>query len=118
MDSIHEGGIVAHIRRKRTEEMPDALLMFDVDIEVSDHYDAAVGANALFAPAELPRFHVALHDVDAVFLIEGDAGDLIEADNIVLANQPALPVAVVDEHARDRGLAAGNQVSVRRDLLE
>ena len=40
--------------------------------------------------AELAGLHVALHDVDAVLLVEGDAGDLVEADDVVLADQPAL----------------------------
>ena len=71
----------------------------------------------------LPRLncaggHVALHDVDAVLLIEGNAGDLVEADHVVLADQTALPAGVVHEHLRDRRLAAGDQVRVRRDLLE
>ncbi len=60
--------------------------MLHVNVKVSHHHDAAVGTNALLASAELSRFHVAFHDVDAVLLIEGNAGDFIEADNIVLAN--------------------------------
>ena len=53
-------------------------------------HDAAVGADALLAAAELAGLHVALHDVDAVLLVEGDAGDLVEADHVVLADQAAL----------------------------
>ena len=68
--------------------------------------------------AELAGLHVALHDVHAVLLVEGDAGDFVEADDVVLADQAALAVGIVDEHARDRRLAAGDQVGVGRDLLE
>src|SRR5258705_1126679 len=104
MDAIHKGGVVTHISRQRAKEMSNALLVFDIDIEVSNHHDATVSANALFPSAELSRLHVALHDIDAVFLIEGNAGDFIEADHIVLTDQTPLPIAVVHEHARDRRL--------------
>ena len=62
----------------------------NIDVEVADHHDRAIGPDALLAAAELPGLHVALHDVDAVLLVEGDAGDLVEADDVVLADQPAL----------------------------
>ena len=65
-----------------------------------------------------PGRHVALHDVDAVFLIEGNSGDLVEANHVILADQAALPGRIVDEHLGDRRFAAGNQMGVGRDLLE
>jgi hypothetical protein len=95
-----------------------ALLLLDIDIEVADHGDAALGADALLAAAELAGGHVALEDVDAVLLIERHAGHLVEADHVVLADQAALAIAVVDEHLGDGGLAARDQVGVGGDLLE
>jgi hypothetical protein len=95
-----------------------ALLLLDIDIEVADHGDAALGADALLAAAELAGGHVALEDVDAVLLIERHAGHLVEADHVVLADQAALAIAVVDEHLGDGGLAARDQVRVGGDLLE
>ena len=118
MDAVHERRVVPHLRRQRAEQVADALLVLDVDVEVADHDDAAVGADALLAAAELAGLHVALHDVDAVLLVEGDAGDLVEADHVVLADQPALAGRVVHEHAGDGRLAAGDEVGVGRDLLE
>ena len=64
------------------------------------------------AARKLSRLHVSFHDVDAVLLIEGNSRYLIKADDIVLADKAALPVGHVDEHACDRGLAAGNKVGV------
>ena len=78
----------------------------------------AVCPDGLTAAGELAGLHVALHDVDAVLLVEGDAGDLVEADDVVLGDEAALPGRVVDEHAGDGRLAAGDEVGVRRDLLE
>jgi hypothetical protein len=53
----------------------EALLVFYIDFKVTHHHQTAKPANAFLTPAELARFHVAFHDVDAVFLIERDAGD-------------------------------------------
>ena len=66
--------------------MAYALLLVHVDVEVADHYKTALGADVLLAAAELAKGHVALHDIHAVFLIEGDTRDLVKADNVVLAN--------------------------------
>jgi hypothetical protein len=118
VDAVHERRVVAHLGRQRREQVADALLVGDVDVEVADQHDRAVGADRLTASRELAGLHVALHDVDAVLLVEGDAGDLVEADDVVLGDQAALSGGVVDEHAGDGGLAAGDQVGVRRDLLE
>ena len=65
-----------------------------------------------------PALHVALHDVDAVLLVEGHARHLVEAHDVVLANEAALSVRHVDEHPRDRRLAARDEMRVGRDLLK
>jgi hypothetical protein len=67
--------------------------------------------------AELTGLHVALHDVHAVLLVEGHAGDLVEADHVVLADQTALTGGVVHEHPCHGRLAARDQVRIGRDLL-
>src|SRR6266404_4937126 len=98
--------------------MAHPLLLFDIHVQVSHHHKATVSANILFAAAELPGRHVSLHDVDTVLLIEGDARYLIKTDHVVLTHQPSLPSRVVDEHLGYCRLTAGDQVRVRRDLLE
>ena len=92
--------------------------MLQIQIQVADHDDAALGADAVLAAGELAGLHVALEDVHTVLLVEGDAGDFIEAHQIVLTDQPALAGGVVDEHFGHRGLAAGDQVGVGGDLLK
>jgi hypothetical protein len=92
VDAVHESGVVAHLGRQRAKQMADALLVLHVHLEVAHHHHTAVGANALLATTELAGLHVALHDVHAILLVEGDAGDLIEADHVVLADQAALTV--------------------------
>ena len=118
MNPIHERGVIPHLRRQWAQEMRDSLLLLDIDVEVADHDDAAFSADLILAAAELARRHVALHDVHAVLLIEGDAGDLVEAHDVVLADEAALAGGVVHEHLGDGRLAAGDQVRVGRDLLK
>src|SRR5918996_316585 len=98
--------------------MRDALLLLNINIEVSDHDKAPISADLVLPTAELTGGHVALHDVHTVLLIEGDAGHLIEAHNVVLAYKAALASGVVDEHLGDGRLAAGDEVCVRGDLLK
>ena len=118
MDAVVESRVVAHLLRHRPEEVAAPQLFLHVDVEVADHDDAALGADALLAAAELAGLHVALEDVDAFLRVEGDAGNLVEADDVVLRDEPAPPGRVVHEHVGDRRLAARDEVGVRRDLLE
>ena len=106
VDAVLEGRVVAHLTRQGAEQVADALLLLHIDVEVAHHHDPALSADALLAAAEFARGHVALEDVDAVLLIEGDAGHLVKTDHVVLADQAALAVAVVDEHLGDGGLTA------------
>ncbi len=73
VDPVHERRVVAHLLRQWPEQVALAELVVDVDVEVADHDDAAVGADALLAAAELAGLHVALEDVDAVLAVEGHA---------------------------------------------
>ena len=49
VDAVHERGVVAHLGRQRAEQVADPLLVLHVHVEVADHHDAAVGADALLA---------------------------------------------------------------------
>ena len=106
MDAVHESGVLSHLGRQWAEKMPNPLLVLHVHVEVANHDDTPIGANAFLAAAELTRLHVALHDVHTIFLVEGDAGDFIEADHVILADQSALTVSIIDKHARDRCFAS------------
>ena len=76
--------------------------------------DAAVGADRLLPAAELARLHVALHDVDAVLLVEGDAGHFVKTHHVVLADQTTLARGIVHEHLGHGGLAARSKRQVAR----
>src|SRR5580700_8413935 len=80
VNAVHKSSVVTHLRRQWAEKMANPLLMLHVHVEVTNHDDTAIGTNAFLAAAEFTRFHVALHNVYAIFLVEGDAGDFIEAD--------------------------------------
>src|SRR5271154_3398935 len=98
--------------------MANFLLLVNVNIKISHHYNAPIRPNVLFASAELPGSHVTLHDIYAVFLVKRDTSDLIEADHVVLANESSLAGGIVNDHFCDRRFAARDQMSIRRDLLE
>jgi len=118
VDSVHERGIVFHLGWHGAKQVPDALLMFNINIKVANQDDATIGSDAFLATAEFTGLHVPLHDVHAILLVERDAGHLVEADHIVLADQSALAGCVVDEHPGNRGLTSRNQMRIRRNLLE
>src|SRR5260370_17707068 len=98
--------------------MTNPLLVLHVDFEVANHHDAAIGADALLPAAELAGLHVALHDVHAILLAEGDTGDFIEADHVILANQSALTVGILDKHAPDRPFPSSAKIGTRRTWLD
>ncbi len=98
--------------------MTDPLLLLHIDIEIANHHDSARRPNAFLTATELSIRHVALHDVDAVFLIKGDTRDFIKTHYVVLAYQPPLTTSHVDKHLGNGCLAPGNQVGIRGDLLE
>src|SRR4051812_14283195 len=98
--------------------MANLLLLFHIYVEIADHDDATLSANVFLSAAELTRGHIAFHNVDAVLLVEGDAGDFVKTYDIILTDQTALAAGVVYEHLRYGCLTARDQVRIRRYLLE
>lgn len=47
VDAVHEGRVVPHLGRHRSEQVPHSLLVLHVHIEIADHDDTAFGADAL-----------------------------------------------------------------------
>ena len=88
--------------------MPDTLLMLHIHVEVTHQDNAAIGSDAFFASAKLPRLHVALHDVHAIFLVKRNPGNFIKAHHIVLTHQTSLARCVIDKHPGHSGFATGN----------
>ena len=86
---------------------------------VADEHHRRLGAERLDAAGERLVRHVVLHDVDerlvgALLL----ARELVEGDDIPVADQADAPVGVVDEQLRDGDLATGDEHAVRRELRE
>src|SRR5258708_36749773 len=101
MESIHKCCIITHFWRHRSKQVTNALLVFYVNFKVSNHNDTATGSNAFSPSAELTRLHVAFHDIYPILLVEGYAGYLVEADNVVLTHQTPLTGTVVAKNAAD-----------------
>src|SRR6266446_3837874 len=113
MKSIHTCYVVTHFWRHRSKQVTNTLLVFYVNFKVSNHNDTATGSDAFSPSAELTRLHVAFHDIDPILLVEGYAGYLVEADNIVPTYQASLTGTVVDEHASDGGFTSRDKMRVR-----
>ena len=92
--------------------MTDPLLVLDIDIKIANEYNAAIRPNAFTPPAEFAGLHVTLHNVDAILLIKGDAGDLVKADDIILADEAAFACAIINKHTGYCGFTAGNEMSI------
>jgi len=118
MNPVHEGSVIAYLGRHGSEEMPDPLLVLNIDLEVTEHDNATFRTNTLFPPAELPTLHITFHDVDAVFLIKTDPGYFIETDDIILADEPTLPIGIIDEHFGNGRFPTTHQMRIGADLLE
>ena len=118
MDTVHPGSIITHLCWEWAKQMAYSLLVFDIDIEVTDKHHGAIGSNAFLPTAELAGLHVALHNVYPFLGVERDAADLVKANDVVLTDQTTLAVGIVRKHFGDGGFAAGNQVGIRRNLLK
>src|SRR5665213_2092351 len=113
MEPIHECRVVTHLWRHRGQEVPDPLLLLDIDVEVTHHDQTAISPDVFFPTAELARGHVAFHNVHTVLLIEGDTRNLVETNYVILTDETALSRCVVYKHLGDGRLSAGNQMGVR-----
>lgn len=79
----------------------NTLLMLNIHIKVTHHDDATVCPDAFFAPAELTGLHIPFHDVDTIFFIKRDTGNLIKTDDIVLTDQTSLACGIIHKHFGD-----------------
>ena len=70
MDSIHEGRIISHFLGHWPEQVAYSLLVFNIDIEVTNEYHASIRPDAFLAATKFAGLHVALHNVDAVLLVK------------------------------------------------
>ena len=61
--------------------------------------------------------HIVLHDLDAVFVLEVDTGNLVERYAVPQSDQAHGFSAHVVEQVRNRSLTAGNKDAVRGDFL-
>src|SRR6266849_3541076 len=118
MKAVHKSGIVTHFWRHRPEKVTNTLLVFYINFEVPNHNQTATCSNTFSASAELTGLHITFHDIDPILLIEGYPRYLIEAHNIILANQAPLPIAIVDEHTGNCCFASGDKMGVGGNLLK
>ena len=111
-------GCDPYLNRQGSKQVADTLLMTNIHVEIANHHNTAVSTNTLLPAAEFARLHVVLHDDQPIFFIKRHPSNLIKTDHVILANQIALPCGIIYEHLLHSCFAAGNQMRIRRHLLE
>ncbi len=86
-------------------------------VDITHEHHAGGRRDRIPAAGERPVGHVALHDLDAVRVLEIDAGYLVEGHHVPQPHQADLPAGHIVEEVGHRGLAAGDHDAVRADFL-
>ena len=117
MHTVQKCRICPHLGRKRIKQAGSLQQHFHTLVNVA-HKDHG-GRSRLFflASGKGPGGHIVLHDLDAIFILKVNAGNLIKGDAIPHTDKPhGLPAHVVEQIGH-RGLSAGYQNTVGRNLL-
>lgn len=86
-------------------------------IDVADKDHRSGRGFFFFAAGKGTGSHIVLHDLDAVFVLEVDAGNLVECYAVPQPHQANGFSAHVVEQVRNGGLTAGNKDAVRGDFF-
>ena len=117
MDAVKESCIRAHLRREGVKETGCFEQHIDALIDVAHKYHRGTGRFFFFAAGEGAGSHIVLHDLDAVFVLELDSGDLIEGHAVPEPDQTHSLSPHIVKEVGYRGLPARNQDAVGRNLL-
>ena len=116
MHSIKEGAI-NHGCRKRLEEMRCLKQIIHALVYVPDKYHRSIRLNSILTSRKGSGCHVVLHDLNAVFILEVDAGHLIKSHYVPQSYKADLSPPHVVKQICNCGLSTGNQNGIRRQLL-
>ena len=85
--------------------MTDSDHVFDAAIDVAYKYHRSIGIDTFLASAERAVGHIALHNLNAVFVVHVNACHFIEGHDIPSTYQTHLMTAHVVEQIGHRGLS-------------
>ncbi len=109
MHTVEERRVHAHFRRKRVKEAGCFQQHIHALIDVADKDHRSGRGFFFFAAGKGTGSHIVLHDLDAVFVLEVDAGNLVECYAVPQPHQANGFSAHVVEQVRNGGLTAGNK---------
>ena len=112
MDSVKERRVRSHLRRERFKKAGCFKQHIHALIDVA-HKDHRSTCRLFFlATGEGTGSHIVLHDLNAVFILEMNSGNLIKSDAIPEPNKPHGFPAHIVEQIRYSCLTAGNKDAV------
>ena len=86
-----------------------------VDVANEDH--RCLGSFLFLASSKRAGSHVVFHDLDAIFILKGDASDLVKRNAVPHTNKADLFCTDVVEQIGNSRLSARDQNTVRRDFF-
>lgn len=115
--TIQECRISTHFTRERIKQAGcfEQHIHTLIDIAYKDHTGRS--RLFLFATSKGSGSHVVLHDLDAVFVFEVDASNLVKGHTIPQANEADCLAAHIVEQVCYRSLTAGYKDAVRRNFF-
>ena len=115
--TVEKCRVRSHFGRERGKETGRFQQHIHALIDVADE-DHRSGCGFFFlATGKGAGRHIVLHDLDAVFVLKVDTGNLVKRHAVPQANQAHGFSAHVVKQVRDGGLTAGNKDAVRGDFL-
>ena len=117
MHTVKKCRIRTHFGRERVEQAGRFEKNVHALIDIADKDHGRCRGFFLLAACKRARRHVVLHDLNTVFVLEVDAGNLIESYTVPQTDQTDSFASHIVKQVRYCGLAAGNQNTVRRDFL-
>ena len=117
MQAIQKCSVCSHFRRERIKQARgfQQYIYALVDVAHKDHRGR--GCLFLFATGKGTGSHIVLHDLDAVFILELDSGNLIKSHTVPKTNQANRFAPHIVEQVCNGRLSTRNQNAVGRDFF-
>ncbi|MPM98336.1 hypothetical protein SDC9_145521 [bioreactor metagenome] len=115
--TIKKRRICAHLRGERVKQAAGFQQHIHALVDIAHKHHRGRGCLFLLTTSEGTRCHIVLHDLDAIFILETDSGDLIKGHAIPQPDQAHCLAAHVVKQVRNGGLPARHQNSVGRNFL-
>ena len=115
--TVEERCVRSHFGRERVKEAGCFQQHIHALIDVADKDHRSSRGFFFLSTGKGAGRHIVLHDLDAIFILEVDTGNLVERYAVPQANQAHSFSAHVVKQVRNGSLTAGNKDAVRGDFF-